>query len=80
MATTLNITTELVVYEKFPKLCEYITDNVCGDWGYGHIVSYLLKEGYDVRYTKFGGMGRGYSHLVTFNDDKQYLDFVLKYS
>lgn len=81
MATTLNIATELLVYEKFPKLCDYITQHLVTRWDDDAIINYLVKEGYDVQYYIKHSEKLFYNNrYVTFNDDRQYLNFVIKYS
>jgi hypothetical protein len=77
MAITLNVATELVVYETYPKLCEYLIKNsIDSD---ACLVEYLQEQGYTVDYYYLNtSSDRG--RYITFNDDKQYLDFVLRHS
>jgi hypothetical protein len=82
---TFNID-EILSYEKFPKLCEQLNgalsfrDAKSELKSFDTLVQYLRNEGYDLNGVMKGGMGCGYRYFLTFNNDSQYLEFVLRYS
>ena len=76
---SLSISRELLVYEKFPKLCDHVIANYNG-WTDSKLMAYLRENGFNVSYKQVGGLGAGWRSYVVFEDDKQYLDFVLRYS
>jgi hypothetical protein len=71
---TLNIPTELVVYEKFPKLCEHLMAHYLDD---ETLLTYLESLGYQIIYTNNTVIGE---RFISFIDDNQYLQFVLTHS
>lgn len=73
---TLNVVKELCVYENFPKLCDHIIADYNNRWDDDYILEYLEKLGYQIIYTKTENNVRE----VSFIDDSQYLDFVLKHA